>query len=1388
VVLDPETGQLLPPESTGELGIAGIGLAVGYVNRPDLTAKAFVPDPIGLSDNPSGRIYRTGDLVRTRRDGEIEYLGRIDLQVKIRGYRIELTEIESVLMRAPGVAQAVVTTHSAQPDLVELAAFVSRRRDVARLDLDEVLGFLRERLPPYMVPAYLEELAAIPLLPSDKADRKALPVPRRRAGASSGGVAARTDTEATLAALVGETLGLPEVGVDRHLFDDLGGNSLLMAQFSARVRRDPRLPALSMRDIYLNPTIERLAARADALQAATPSQPPVTMPGGLPALPTAEQPDAGSRRPRHSRLAYAATGIAQLAVMLLGLWAAAAMTVKAYVFVSGAPTLLSAYQRAVLATVLLTALMSAGPIAAKWILVGRWKAQEIPLWSLAHLRFWLAARLQVLSPLAARVGSPLQVLHLRALGARIGPGVVLLTRGPVCTDMVSIGAGTIVRQGALLSTYRPENGRLRTGSITLGQDVVVGEQCILDIDTAMAAGSRLLHASSLQRGQAVPAGEVWHGSPGQPMDGPAPPMPVQPFSAARRIVYPTLQLLWTLLFWGPLAFAAIKLPLTRFALDGGSTAWLHLNPQSAADLVSAPFASQLLIAAAAIYGLVIAIGLLAVLTVPRVLNLGLRPETDHPVLGWRFALARAVTRSTNVKFHMQLFGDSSYILGYLRALGWRVDRAEQSGSNFGVSQRHETPYLVSVGRGTMVSDGLAVLNSEYSATAFRLRQVDIGATCFFGNNVAYPADARTGDNCLFGTKVAVPVNGPVRHGTGLLGSPAFEIPRSVARDAAAFPELRRPAVRAQRLRRKNRHNLRTMSAFLALGWFRLAVALYSAFAASVLPVGDSTRVAVAGVLASVSGLVVSVLVERTVLLFRPLKPRFCSVYDPAFWRHERYWKLSLSGPLAVLAGTPMRPLLLRALGAKVGKGVFDDGCGMPERSLVTIGDWTCLAAGTTVQAHSLEDGTFKSDHIVIGSHVTLGVGAFVHYGTVVGDGALIEADSFLMKGEEVPPGDRWAGNPAQPAPAQLKDADGVGTSVDARRVDLGPAASTSLPSRAGRALEALGVAASMPFESGGVRLAVLDLNRGDRDVAALPLDILDAADHAEMLLITDWARRDADGAGRVLARLCLSAWWYPEIEPSAWCFARTPTGRLDVVGPVPGLHLSVSHAGQVVAVATSDRGPVGVDVETEPDTVAALSGASAALTDGEQARLRAAPPDGSGPLFLQMWTLKEATAKALGRATVIDLRSIETSLSPPAALVTADSLGDGTQPAPSAFRQLQLTVGSRTYWLSVAVTEPMSRGIPATRQLAHGHADAVGTRARPIRHRRVPAPGAASRIDRRRQAGIVKLIKVIYVLVGLTVTWQRGYLTPTVVKTLLSAALHVMLWFLLLLGIDPHVP
>src|SRR5918998_1522397 len=117
--------------AVGEIGIAGIGLARGYLNREDLTQRSFVQDFVGMANNPSGRIYRTGDLGRINGEGEIEYHGRIDTQVKIRGYRIELTEIESVLLQVPGIAQAVVDTYESNPGTPELVAYYSRRQHAA---------------------------------------------------------------------------------------------------------------------------------------------------------------------------------------------------------------------------------------------------------------------------------------------------------------------------------------------------------------------------------------------------------------------------------------------------------------------------------------------------------------------------------------------------------------------------------------------------------------------------------------------------------------------------------------------------------------------------------------------------------------------------------------------------------------------------------------------------------------------------------------------------------------------------------------------------------------------------------------------------------------------------------------------------------------------------------------------------------------------------------------------------------------------------------------------------------------------------------------------------------------------------------------------------------
>ncbi|MGQ0483559.1 MAG: Pls/PosA family non-ribosomal peptide synthetase [Pseudonocardia sp.] len=1083
VVLDPDNPRrALPPGQTGELGIAGIGLAKGYLNRDDLTEKAFIPDFLGIPFNPSRRIYRTGDLCRVNSAGEIEYLGRIDLQVKIRGYRIELTEIESVLLQVPGVAQAVVDTYQPNPQTTELVGYYTVRRDVPVPDAEGIYAWLRERLPAYMVPAYLERLEVIPMTPQDKADRKNLPPPGQRSAAARGEhVAATTPAQRALVTALAETLGVADVSIDAHFFDDLSANSLLMAQFSTRVRKLGGFRPISIKDIYLNPTVRGLARALGDPGAAggTPERHrDISATGSMRAIvdsltslarvsrragadeeaaqrPSAEprrtrrearlagrrsgtdQPGPGSvggadpqRKPVHraSNAAYRLTGLVQLAFFVLSLYLGARLfrVSVEYLFAglatpAGTATgsLLEAaswtgagaaftelYRRAALLGALVFGGLVLLPILAKWLLVGRWTPREIRLWSPGYLRFWLVKTLIRANPMMLFAGSPLFVLYLRALGAKIGKRVTLHAGVlPVATDLITIGDDAVVGKTASFSGYRALNGVIQLGPVTLGRGAHVAEKTVLDINTSIGDGGELGHSSSLQAGGSVPDGQTWHGCPAEPTTTSYRTCPERSGRQWRKVAY-TLFQLTSIFVVAPAALAAVvlvapKIPALTTLFTAGPTM-----------LRSQTFYLVVLAVAAAVFVLGLVGGLLFVLTVPRVLHaLFIRPGKVYPLYGFHYIVASSITAMTNSSFYMNLFGDSSAVLHYVRALGYRMLRPKQSGSNFGVALRHDTPYLVTIGTETMISDGLSFNNTSWSGTAFRVDPVVVGEHNYFGNDILYPAGGRTGANVLFGTKVMVPIDGPVREDCGLLGSPPFVIPRSVRRDAE-FDHLKEPAALRRGLRGKNRHNFGTAVLFLAVGWIQVLLGILTAGAvlAGYRRFGELALLG-ASITGLVSALAIGILVERLAFGFRRLTPKYCSIYDPYFWRHERLWKLMTGSPFA---GTPFNPMILRLAGVRVGRRVFNDGCAMPEKTLVTIGDDATLNAGSVVQCHSLEDGTFKSDYSTVGAGATVGVGAFVHYGVTMGERSVLEADSFLMKGEEVAADDRWFGNPAQP--------------------------------------------------------------------------------------------------------------------------------------------------------------------------------------------------------------------------------------------------------------------------------------------------------------------------------------------------------------------------------------
>lgn len=257
--------QPVPIGVPGEIYIGGAGVAREYLNRPELTAEKFISNP--LKGQPmlrakGGRFYKTGDLARWRKDGNLEFLGRIDHQVKIRGFRIELGEIETVLRKHPQLRESVVIVREDRPGDKRLAAYVVPKPD-AKIDADELRRFTREALPEYMVPSAFVFLCALPMTPNGKVDRKALPAPELdRAAISAEFAEVASPVEEELRAIWREVLGIERIGTDDNFFE-LGGHSLLAIQVISRVREKFKVE-LPLFGLFEAPTIRQLARGLDS--------------------------------------------------------------------------------------------------------------------------------------------------------------------------------------------------------------------------------------------------------------------------------------------------------------------------------------------------------------------------------------------------------------------------------------------------------------------------------------------------------------------------------------------------------------------------------------------------------------------------------------------------------------------------------------------------------------------------------------------------------------------------------------------------------------------------------------------------------------------------------------------------------------------------------------------------------------------------------------------------------------------------------------------------------------------------------------------------------------------------------------------------------------------
>jgi acyl carrier protein len=269
----------------GEIYIGGPGLSRGYLRQPGITAERFIPDP--HSDTPGARLYKTGDIGTYRNNGDIEFGGRLDNQIKLRGYRIELDEVEHALRQHPAIHDVLVTMQEEESDEKRLVAYIVGQpsnaaeappmaaSDQTGADQEGALnsislrGFLRKRMPEYMIPSAFEFLDQFPLLPNGKINRKQLPKPGSNGARDAKSFAPPTSAlELQIASLWGEMLKVSRVGIDDNFFD-LGGHSFLAIKMHYQLCQDLKLDVPLLK-LFEHPTVRKLAQFLEQEQKPSP--------------------------------------------------------------------------------------------------------------------------------------------------------------------------------------------------------------------------------------------------------------------------------------------------------------------------------------------------------------------------------------------------------------------------------------------------------------------------------------------------------------------------------------------------------------------------------------------------------------------------------------------------------------------------------------------------------------------------------------------------------------------------------------------------------------------------------------------------------------------------------------------------------------------------------------------------------------------------------------------------------------------------------------------------------------------------------------------------------------------------------------------------------------
>jgi non-ribosomal peptide synthetase-like protein len=985
-VLDQQH-HFLPAGETGELGIFGPGLAIGYVGEAGLTAARFIPNPVAECPEEA-RLFLTGDLGRIEPGGPVHYLGRTDSQVKIRGLRVELDEIAAALTAQPGVAAAAVAVrHLAGID--QLVGFIVPTPGNP-VDLSLLRQALASRLPSYMVPAQVEILDKLPLLASSKPDLRALAAyPLALNVARHESAQPHTEGEKVLYSALVKMFPDAALRPEADFFDDLGGHSLLAARLVSILRADPRFAGTSVQDVYRE---RKLGKIAQALERQERSRPPSLAPE-----------HAEGRWVRRITCGFAQSVVIPFLVLLhITDWLAPFFVYHYFAETRGAGIV-----RAVawsLAVFVLTRLaMFALAIAGKWLAAGRLQAGRYPLWGVTYFRWWLAGKFGELPDAFLLAATPWMPRYLRALGARIGRNVTI--------DFITLGAPDLltVEDGASVGTFvnienaRVEGGMLIIGPVILQKNSVVDSYSVLEDNTQVGARAHLGAESALAAGQQIPDDETWEGAPARRMDRPDEDLPPYPRAGRVRqwgeaIFFAAAALVVSVLFFLPTfpAFMLIDYIHAHTLRPGLSS----LQTFSILFLLSIPASAVL------VFLTLLVTGGLRRLLPAQVAGI----SSVHSLNFCRKKLMNMIQDSSRRSLH-GLYA-SVYAPIWYRLLGAKVGRNTELSTVEGM-----VPELLSLGDDSFIADNAMLGEEEQRGGWMILRPTQIGHRSFVGNS-AYVADGTVvPDDVLIGVQTRAPRAARMTSGQTWVGSPPMLLP---ARERlSGFSE--RLTFRPSRLRRCGRAIVEGLRIVLPLAFVIASGYLTIVLIAPIAEThGWGIHVALALTLAgSVFGIASFLLVVALKwLLVGRYRPGAFPMWTPFVWISEGitslYESLAVPNFLDALRGTPMLPWALGWLGAETGKGVYLNTTDFTEFDCVRIGDDAELNAWSGAQTHLFEDRVMKIGRVEIGARSSVGARSIILYDTQVGEQAHLGPLTLVAKGECLPARTRWEGSPAVP--------------------------------------------------------------------------------------------------------------------------------------------------------------------------------------------------------------------------------------------------------------------------------------------------------------------------------------------------------------------------------------